>query len=74
VRSAVTAARSREVRPAMAMKNCVARRLSVIESRTNGPLSWAVFHTVIADTTTIAVAAPRGPSRIAVQRSTGNTM
>ena len=61
VRSAVTAASSSEVSAAVAMNSCVASRLSVIESRTNGPSSWAVFQTVIEQTTTIAVAAPRGP-------------
>ena len=50
VRSAVTAASRSEVRAAVAMKSCVASRLSVIESRTNGPSSWAVFHTVIEHT------------------------
>ena len=74
VRSAVTAASTSEVSAAVAMKNCVASRLSVIESRTNGPSSCAVFHTVIEQTTTIAVAAPRGPRRNAAQSSTGKTM
>ena len=46
----------------IAMKSCVARRLSVIDSRTNGPSLCAVFQTVIEQTTRIAVAAPRGPS------------
>jgi hypothetical protein len=74
VRSAVTAASSSEVSAAVAMNSCVASRLSVIESRTNGPSSWAVFQTVTEQTTTIAVAAPRGPSRSAAQSSTGKTM
>ena len=56
------------------MNSCVASRLSVIESRTNGPSFWAVFQTVIEHTTRIAVAAPRGPKRIAAHSSTGKTM
>ena len=74
VRSAVTAARSSDVSAAVATKSCVASRLSVIESRTNGPSSCAVFQTVIEQTTRIAVAAPRGPKRSAAHRSTGKTM
>ena len=74
VRSAVTAASRSDVSAEIAMKSCVASRLSVIESRTNGPSFWAVFQTVIEHTTRIAVAAPRGPKRIAAHSSTGNTM
>ena len=74
VRSAVTAARTSEVIAAVAMNNCVASRLSVIESRTNGPSLCAVFQTVIEQTTRIAVAAPRGPKRSAAHSSTGKTM
>ena len=58
----------------IAMKSCVASRLSVIDSRTNGPSLCAVFQTVIEQTTRIAVAAPRGPKRSAAHKSTGNTM
>ena len=74
VRSAVTAARTSEVIAEVAMNSCVASRLSVIESRTNGPSLCAVFQTVIEQTTRIAVAAPRGPKRSAAQSSTGKTM
>ena len=56
------------------MNSCVASRLSVIESRTNGPSFCAVFQTVIEQTTRIAVAAPRGPKRSAAHSRTGNTM
>ena len=73
-RSAVTAARTSEVIAEVAMNSCVASRLSVIESRTNGPSLCAVFHTVIEQTTRIAVAAPRGPKRSAAHSSTGKTM
>ena len=58
----------------VAMNSCVASRLSVIESRTNGPLLCAVFQTAIEQTMRIAVAAPRGPKRSAAHSSTGNTM
>ncbi len=74
VRSAVTAASTSDVSAAMAMKSWVASRLSVIESRTNGPSFSAVIQTVIEHTTRIAVAAPRGPNRIAAHSRTGNTM
>ena len=74
VRSAVTAASSSDVSALIAMNSCVASRLSVIESRTNGPSFWAVFQTVIEHTTSVAVAAPRGPKRIAAHSSTGKTM
>jgi hypothetical protein len=74
VRSAVTAARISDVIAEIAMKSCVARRLSVIDSRTNGPSLCAVFQTVIEQTTRIAVAAPRGPKRSAAHKSTGKTM
>jgi hypothetical protein len=74
VRSAVTAAMTSDVSADVAMKSCVESRLSVIESRTNGPSFCAVFHTVIEQTTRIAVAAPRGPKRSAVHSSTGKTM
>ena len=73
IRSAVTAASSSEVTAAMAMKSCVASRLSVSEARTNGPSFSAVFQTVIEHTMRIAVAAPRGPKRSAAHRSAGNT-
>ena len=73
VRSAVTAARSSEVTVEMAMKSCVASRLSVTDSRTNGPSFWAVFQTVIEQTMRTAVEAPRGPRRSAAHRSAGNT-
>ena len=56
------------------MNSCVASRLSVSESRTNGPSLCAVFQTVIEQTTRIAVAAPRGPKRSAAHNSTGKTM
>ena len=56
------------------MNSCVASRLSVIESRTNGPSFCAVFQTVIEQTTRTAVAAPRGPKRSAAHSSTGKTM
>ena len=58
----------------IAMKSCVASRLSVSDSRTNGPSLCAVFQTVIEQTTRIAVAAPRGPKRSAAHSSTGKTM
>ena len=58
----------------IAMNSCVASRLSVIDSRTNGPSFCAVFQTVIEQTTRIAVAAPRGPKRIAAHSRTGKTM
>ena len=74
VRSAVTAASSSEVSAEIAMNSCVASRLSVSESRTNGPSLCAVFQTVIEQTTRIAVAAPRGPKRSAAHSSTGKTM
>ena len=74
LRSAVTAASTSEVSAEMAMNSCVASRLSVIESRTNGPSFCAVFQTVIEQTTKIAVAAPRGPKRNAAHSSTGKTM
>ena len=74
VRSAVTAARISDVSAEIAMKSCVASRLSVSDSRTNGPSLCAVFQTVIEQTTRIAVAAPRGPKRSAAHNSTGNTM
>ena len=73
VRSAVTAASTSDVSAEMAMNSCVASRLSVIESRTNGPSFCAVFHTVIEQTTRTAVAAPRGPKRSAAHSSTGKT-
>ena len=74
MRSAVTAASNIDVSAAIAMKSCVDRRLSVIDSRTNGPSFWAVFQTVIEQTTRIAVAAPRGPKRSAAHSRTGKTM
>ena len=74
VRSAVTAASTSDVSAEMAMNSCVASRLSVIESRTNGPSFCAVFQTVIEHTTRTADAAPRGPKRSAAHSSTGNTM
>ena len=74
VRSAVTAASSSEVSAAVAMKSCVESRLSVSDSRTNGPSFCAVFQTAIEQTTRIAVAAPRGPKRSAAHNSTGKTM
>jgi hypothetical protein len=74
IRSAVTAARSSDVSAEIAMKSCVVGRLSVSESRTNGPWLRDVFQTVIEQTTRIAVAAPLGPKRSAAQSSTGNTM
>ena len=74
VRSAVTAASTSEVSAAMAMNSCVASRLSVIDSRTNGPSFCAVFQTVIEHTTRIAAEAPRGPKRSADHSSTGKTM
>ena len=74
LRSAVTAASTSEVSAEMAMNSCVASRLSVIESRTNGPSFCAVFQTVIEQTTKTAVAAPRGPKRTAAHSSTGKTM
>ena len=58
----------------MAMKSCVASRLSVVDSRTNGPALCAVFQTVIEQTTRIAADAPRGPKRSADHSSTGKTM
>jgi hypothetical protein len=58
----------------MAMKSCVVSRLSVRESRTNGPSFSAVFQTVIEHTRRIAAAAPRGPKRSAAHSSTGKTM
>ena len=73
MRSAVTAASSSEVSAAIAMNSCVESRLSVSESRTNGPSFCAVFQTVTEQTTSIAVAAPRGPKRSAAHSSTGNT-
>ena len=73
VRSAVTAARTSEVSAAVAMKSWLDSRLSVIDSRTNGPALCAVFKTVSDDTTTSAVAAPRGPKRSAAQMSAGKT-
>ena len=74
MRSAVTAASSSEVSAEMAMKSCVVSRLSVIESRTNGPSFCAVFQTVIEHTTSTAAEAPRGPKRSAAQSRTGKTM
>ena len=74
MRSAVTAASSSDVSAEVAMNSCVVSRLSVIDSRTNGPSFWAVFQTVIEQTTKTAVAAPRGPKRIAAHSSPGNTM
>ena len=59
---------------AVAMKSCVESRLSVSESRTNGPVFCAVSQTVSEQTTRIAVEAPRGPKRSAAQSSAGNTM
>ena len=56
------------------MNSCVASRLSVIESRTNGPSLCAVFQTVIEQTMSTAADAPRGPKRSAAHSSTGNTM
>ncbi len=73
-RSAVIAARTSEVSAEMAMNSCVASRLSVIDSRTNGPSSWAVFQTAIEHTNRIAEAAPRGPKRTAAHSRTGKTM
>ena len=74
VRSAVSAASTSDVSAETAMKSCVASRLSVIESRTNGPSFCAVFQTVIEQTTKTAVAAPRGPKRTAAHNRTGKTM
>ena len=74
VRSAVSAASTSDVSADTAMKSCVESRLSVIESRTNGPSFCAVFQTVIEQTTRTAVAAPRGPKRTAAHNSTGKTM
>ena len=74
VRSAVTAASTSEVSAEMAMNSCVASRLSVIDSRTNGPSFCAVFQTVIEHTTRMAAEAPRGPKRSADHSSTGKTM
>jgi hypothetical protein len=74
LRSAVTAASSSEVRADTAMKSCVDSRLSVIDSRTNGPFSCAVFQTVTLVTTRTAAAAPRGPKRSADQSTSGKTM
>ena len=73
VRSAVTAASTSPVSAAVARKSWLESRLSVIDSRTNGPALCAVFQTVSPDTTTSAVAAPRGPKRSAAQISTGKT-
>ena len=73
VRSAVTAASTSDVSAAVARKSWLESRLSVIDSRTNGPALWAVFQTVSDDTSTSAVAAPRGPKRSAAQMSTGKT-
>ena len=74
MRSAVTAASTSEVSAEIAMNSCVASRLSVIDSRTNGPSFCAVFHTVIEQTTRTAAEAPRGPKRRADHSSTGKTM
>ena len=73
VRSAVTAASTSAVSAAVARNSWLERRLSVIDSRTNGPALCAVFQTVSDETTTSAVAAPRGPKRSAAQMSTGKT-
>jgi hypothetical protein len=73
-RSAVTAASRSDVSAAVAMNSCVDSRLSVSDSRTNGPSFCAVFQTAIEQTTKIAVAAPRGPKRSAAHSRTGNTM
>ena len=73
-RSAVSAASTSDVSAETAMKSCVESRLSVIESRTNGPSFCAVFQTVIEQTTRTAVAAPRGPKRTAAHNRTGKTM
>ena len=61
VRSAVTAASTSAVSAAVARNSWLESRLSVIDSRTNGPALCAVFQTVSDETTTSAVAAPRGP-------------
>ena len=73
VRSAVTAASTSDVSAAVARKSWLESRLSVMDSRTNGPALWAVFQTVSVETTTSAVDAPRGPKRSAAQMSTGKT-
>ena len=73
MRSAVSAASTSEVSAETAMNSWVASRLSVIESRTNGPSFCAVFQTVIEQTTKTAVAAPRGPNRTAAHNRTGKT-
>src|SRR5262249_60173751 len=73
-RSAGTAARMSDVSAATATNNWLASKLWVIDSRTNGPDPWAVFHTVKQEVIATAVAAPVGPKRRAAQIRTGNTM
>ena len=70
-RSAVTAARIIEVSAATATNSCVAIRLSVSESRTNGPEPFEVSQTVSTEAASSAAAAPRGPKRSAAQISAG---
>ena len=72
-RSAVTAASTIEVSAATARNSCVASRLSVSESRTNGPEPSEVCHTVRPAVTSKAVAPPQRPKRRADQISTGKT-
>jgi hypothetical protein len=74
IRSAVTAASMSEVKAATATNSWVARRLWVIEARTNGPEPCAVFQTVNAETIATVVAAPGGPKRRAAQIKRGKTM
>ena len=57
----------------MARKSCVDSRLSVTDSRTNGPALWAVFQTVSDATRSSALDAPIGPKRSAAQIRTGKT-
>ena len=71
-RSAVTAARIIEVSAATPTNSCVAIRLSVSESRTNGPEPPEVSQIVSTDAASSAEAAPRGPKRSAAQISAGN--
>ena len=73
VRSAVTAARMSDVSAAAARNSWLDSRLSVIDSRTNGPALCAVFQTVRPTTTTSAAEAPGGPKRSAAQMSAGKT-
>ena len=49
-------------------------RLSVIDSRTNGPVLCAVLSTVNPATSSSDREAPRGPNRSAAQISSGKTM